>query len=74
MASNLRYRKEIVAIGKRIEKLRVAKDMSKRQLADAADISHSVLDGVERGERGGNIATLYAIADALEVSIGEIVK
>jgi transcriptional regulator with XRE-family HTH domain len=73
MARTPRYKKELVAIGNRIEKLRVANDMSQRQLADAANISVSVLHGIEHAKRGANIVTLCAIADALEVSVKELV-
>ena len=61
-------------LGKRIRLLRQAspENLTQEDLAERADISVSFLSMIERGERAPHIETLAKIADALEVTLGEL--
>ena len=70
----LRFQKEITRIGQRIAKLRVSKDLSQRKLADLANIPFASLNSIENGAKNPTVNTLYAIADALEVPLKELLQ
>lgn len=62
-------------IGNYIKERRLAKNWSKRALADKAGISHSEVHRIENGERQNpSVPMLYAIADALGISKDEILR
>src|SRR5712692_9287458 len=63
-------------LGHRIRALRTqrAKGWRQEQLAQQARISVSFLSMIERGERVGHVKTLAALADALDVSLSELVS
>ena len=61
-------------LGARIRVLRAQRKLSQEALADLAAIDRSYMSGVERGLR--NISVLHAarIANALEVSLAELLR
>jgi transcriptional regulator with XRE-family HTH domain len=61
-------------LGARIRSLRAQRRLSQEALADLAAIDRSYMSGVERGLR--NISVLHAvrIANALEVSLSELLR
>ncbi len=59
-------------IGEKISKLRKEKEISLSKLAEVAKISKSTLSSIESGNANPTISTLWAIADALNVSFGEL--
>ena len=64
-------------LGKRIRALRIAKGLTQAQLAGNAGISQSHLSAVEKGGKEGEDvqpsgAILQRVAQALEVSVGEV--
>jgi len=62
-------------LGTRIRGLRKQKQWSIVQLSDASGISKSHLSQIERGEIGNpTIGVLSAIAEALELSISELLR
>lgn len=61
----------LLELNKRIEKERMAKGMSKRALAKAAELSSMTISKIESGEiPNPTIWTVKKIATALGVSIG----
>jgi transcriptional regulator with XRE-family HTH domain len=60
--------------GQRVRKLRDERDFSQEKLAVKADIDRAFLSGIERGLENPSLFTIQAIADALEVSIGNLMK
>lgn len=61
-------------LAKNIRKLRIKKGLSQEKLARLADISNNTLIKVEMGmAKEPTITTVTKIADALEVSIDELV-
>jgi transcriptional regulator with XRE-family HTH domain len=64
---------DLVALGRRIQELRRARDRTLQQLAEAADVSVSMLSSVERGQKAPTIVVLARIADGLGVPLTEVV-
>lgn len=62
-------------IGNFIKERRLAKEWSKRALAEKAGISHSEVHRIENGERlNPSVPILYALADALGIAKEEILR
>ena len=59
-------------LGKRIEDRRDQLDMTRKDLAKAADITTSYVEAIEKGERYPGLAVLGAIAKALHVQPGHL--
>ena len=51
---------------------RTYRGMTATELAAAADISNSQLSAIESGDSSGSVATLQRIAEALEVSVDDL--
>ena len=63
------------ALGDFIKERRLAKEWSKRKLAEKADISHSEVHRIENGERTNpSVPVLNALAEALGVSKDELLR
>jgi transcriptional regulator with XRE-family HTH domain len=60
--------------GQRIRKLRAEQKLSQEALAAKADIDRAFLSGIERGVENPTLFTIQAIADALETSVGNLMK
>lgn len=67
-----RYKKELGKVGIRIRKIRAAKDISQKKLAAYSEVSFSSINAIERGNLNPTLGTLFAIAEALEVDIKEL--
>ena len=55
-----------------MEKLRKAKKLSQKQLAEQAQISQSAVHYIEKGERSPTIYTLSRLAHALGVEVYDL--
>jgi transcriptional regulator with XRE-family HTH domain len=64
--------KILVDFGKNLQKLRKARKLSTREFAYAAEISHSSVGRLEKGESNPTLTTLLKIADALDVDINTL--
>ncbi len=62
----------LVAVGRRISRLRKERGITLSELAKIAGISKSTLSAIESGDANPTISTLWAIADALNVPFGEL--
>lgn len=60
------------AIGQNVERIRLSRKLSKRELARKAGIHYNTVDNVEKG-KGANSKTLQALADALGVALDDLV-
>ena len=56
----------------RLVRARRQRGLRSAQLADAAGISRQALNYLERGARNGSITTYMLIADALGMTVGEL--
>lgn len=63
-----------IRLGKRIKQLRVMRDMTQEQLAEASNVSISFLGNVERGSKNPTVETIYKIANALDVTMSELLS
>lgn len=61
-------------VGLNIKQARKDKEMSQESLALAAGLDRSYVGGVERGERNIAVINLKKIAEALNVSVSELLK
>ena len=57
------------AIGSALKDLRMAQSLSARQLAQMSDISAAMISRIENGQASASIATLSALAEALQVPL-----
>lgn len=62
-----------VKIGHRVRLIRKAHKLTQVELAELANINSNYLGQVERGELTISVSKLLRIADALNVSLGELV-
>lgn len=60
-------------LGRRVQRLRRAAGLSQEELADRADLHRTYLSGVERGLRNPTITVLHRLAQAVGVSLSELV-
>lgn len=73
MPKNNRDALVLKAFGKNLKKIREAKGFTTREFADIADIAHSQVWTLENGKGDPSLTTLLVIAQALEVSLDELV-
>ncbi len=64
----------LIALGKKIRSLRIAKDFTQESFADAVDLHPVYYGRVERGECNISLVKLIVIAKKLKVPISELVS
>jgi transcriptional regulator with XRE-family HTH domain len=64
---------ELVTLGRRIQGSRRDRGLTLQQLAEAADVSVSMLSSVERGQKAPTIVVLARIAEGLGVPLVDLV-
>ena len=62
------------AFGRVLRSERRARDLSQRELADAAGLSFKHVGEIERGKRFPRLGTIAALEHALELSPGELMR
>jgi transcriptional regulator with XRE-family HTH domain len=67
-------RKFQVALGERIKKIRLEKNMSQTLLASQCSIEKANLSRIESGQANPTVLTLLKISAALNVSVAEFFK
>jgi DNA-binding XRE family transcriptional regulator len=60
--------------GDRVRKLRLRKRLSQETLAERAELDRTHLSGIERGVENPTLFTIQQLADALEVSVGDLME
>jgi len=63
-----------VRLGRRLSQLREKRGLSQTQLADMAEIGRAHLSQIENGAVAARIDTLYLIAQALELTLSELLQ
>ena len=61
-----------VLVGERIRSLRKERGWSQEELGEKADLHHTYVGAVERGEKNASIDTLDKIADALGIEMVDL--
>lgn len=64
---------DLVELGRRVQGLRHDRDLTLQRLADAAEVSVSMLSSVERGQKAPTVVVLARIADGLGVPLAHLV-
>lgn len=64
----------LTAMGERIRLRRTKLGLSQEALADAAGLHRTYIGSVERGERNVSVGNLYALADALGLTVNELLS
>ena len=72
--SEKKIQKQIVKIGEKIVSLRHKKGFKQFELADKLNISESSLLRIEKGRTNPTYRTLILIADALDISIIDLIN
>lgn len=62
------HRYDLAEISSRIRSARITAALSQEEVADRAGLHRTYIGAVERAERNLTLRTLYAIANALDVS------
>jgi transcriptional regulator with XRE-family HTH domain len=65
-------KKQLLALGRQIRRLREAKKVSQETFAASAGLDRAYYGGIERGERNVAALNLIKIAAALEIEVGEL--
>lgn len=55
-----------------MRRLRIDRGLSQEALADQAGLHRTYIGSIERGERNVGLSNVYALADALHVSVHEL--
>lgn len=63
----------LVQFGQNVRRAREAMGISQEKLASLADMDRTYVGGVERGERNASLLNICKIADALGISLKELV-
>ena len=63
-----------IIVGKVIKNYREEKKLSQEVVSGLADIGRTHLSAIERGARKPTLDTFFKIADAMNVSAGELMK
>jgi XRE family transcriptional regulator, regulator of sulfur utilization len=64
---------QLESLGQRVQTLRIDRGLTLRELADASDVSVSMLSSVERGEKAPTVVVLDRIAAGLDVTLASLV-
>ena len=64
----------LVKLGENIKHFRKMRGFSQEKLAELANLHRTYVGGVERGERNISLLNLIHLADALEVSVADLVE
>lgn len=72
--SLMREKKRLtVVFGEVLQELRLQQALTQDQLAERAGTERSHISALERAEKGPALATIFSLADALNISAGELI-
>ena len=63
-----------VLIGRNFSRIRREKGLTQEQIEELSGFSQQYLSGLERGKRNPTILSLYELAQALGVSLDDLIK
>lgn len=64
----------LIKFGDRVREIRTQKGLSQEQLASLADVHRTYIGMIERAEKNITLINIEKIANALEISINELLK
>ena len=62
------------ALGKTIQRLRKAYNMSLGELSEQSGVAKSIISQIERNETNPTLSTVYRLSRALDTTVGEVLK
>lgn len=65
---------EATIFGEVVQELRLRLSLTQDELAERADTERSHISALERAEKGPALATIFSLADALNISAGELIS
>jgi transcriptional regulator with XRE-family HTH domain len=66
--------KILITFGNRVREVRIEKGLSQERLAHIADVHRTYIGMIERAEKNITLINIEKIANALEISINELLK
>jgi len=60
--------------GEVLQELRLRQALTQDQLAERADTERSHISALERAEKGPALATIFTLADALNIPAGDLIS
>jgi transcriptional regulator with XRE-family HTH domain len=66
--------KILIQFGEKVREVRIAKGLSQEQLAHIADLHRTYIGMIERAEKNITLINIEKIANALSVSLNELLK
>jgi transcriptional regulator with XRE-family HTH domain len=70
--SRQRQHPSLVALGQAVRRIRKSKEISQERLALLSEVDRSYMGRVERGDNNVALLTLVRIAEALEITVTEL--
>jgi DNA-binding XRE family transcriptional regulator len=70
----VRYQKQLIKLGLHIRQIRERQGISQEQLAADAEIPYSSVNEIEGGKTNPTIASLMALAEALDIPLSELTE
>lgn len=71
---SMRDKKRLAVIfGEVLQELRLQRSLTQDQLAERAGTERSHISALERAEKGPALATIFILADALDIPAGELI-
>jgi len=61
-------------LGQNLKRIRAKKGMSQGDISRALDVHRAYVSGIENGKRNPTLTTIKKLADALGVSVSELLK
>lgn len=61
-------------LGRNLKRIRTEKNMSQGDIARALGVDRGYISNIENGKRNPTLATITKLAEALKVSVGELLK
>ena len=61
-------------LGQNLKRIRTKKGMSQGDISRTLDVHRAYVSGIENGKRNPTLATIKKLADALKVSVSELLK
>ena len=65
---------EVLQFGKKLREVRLKKKLSQGDIARTLGVHRSYISGLERGRRNPSLITVHKVANALGVSVNELLK
>jgi len=62
------YEKELLLIGRKINQIRISKNLTQSSLSSLCDIDIRTIQRIEKGEFNMSLKILFAISDVLDIS------